>query len=51
MAHFYLDDSLAAQLAGADAPLGAVVRLTGPDARHAVTVSRVRPTERLRLGS
>ena len=50
MAHFYLDDSLAAQLAGADAPLGAVVRLTGPDARHAVTVSRVRPTERLRLG-
>ncbi|MFP5290586.1 MAG: RNA methyltransferase PUA domain-containing protein, partial [Actinomycetes bacterium] len=50
MAHFYLDDSLAAQLAGADAPLGAIVRLTGPDARHAVTVSRVRPTERLRLG-
>jgi len=50
VAHFYLDDSLAAQLAGADAPLGAVVRLTGPDARHAVTVSRVRPTERLRLG-
>lgn len=50
MAHFYLDDSLAAQLAGADAPLGAIVRLTGTDARHAVTVSRVRPTERLRLG-
>lgn len=50
MAHFYLDDSLAAQLAGADAPLGAIVRLTGPDARHAVTVSRVRPPERLRLG-
>lgn len=50
MAHFYVDDSLAAQLAGADAPLGAIVRLTGPDARHAVTVSRVRPTERLRLG-
>jgi len=50
VAHFYLDDSLAAQLAGADAPLGAIVRLTGPDARHAVTVSRVRPTERLRLG-
>ncbi|MDO8337344.1 MAG: 16S rRNA (uracil(1498)-N(3))-methyltransferase [Microcella sp.] len=50
MAHFYLDDSLAAQLAGAEAPLGAIVRLTGPDARHAVTVSRVRPTERLRLG-
>lgn len=50
MAHFYLDDSLAAQLAGADAPLGAIVRLSGPDARHAVTVSRVRPTERLFLG-
>ncbi|KQV24873.1 16S rRNA (uracil(1498)-N(3))-methyltransferase [Yonghaparkia sp. Root332] len=50
MAHFYLDDSLAAQLAGADAPLGAIVRLTGPDARHAVTVSRVRPGEHLRLG-
>lgn len=50
MAHFYLDDSLAAQLASADAPVGAVVRLTGPDARHASTVSRVRPGEHLRLG-
>ena len=50
MAHFYLDDSLAAQLASADASVGAVVRLTGPDARHASTVSRVRPGERLRLG-
>ena len=50
MAHFYLDDSLAAQLAATDAPLGLVVRLTGPDARHASTVSRVRPGEHLRLG-
>lgn len=50
MAHFYLDDSLAAQLASADAPVGAVVRLTGPDARHASTVSRVRAGEHLRLG-
>ena len=50
MAHFYLDDSLAAQLASADAPVGAVVRLPGPDARHASTVSRVRAGEHLRLG-
>lgn len=50
MAHFYLDDSLAAQLASADAPVGAVVRLTGPDARHASTVSRARAGEHLRLG-
>ncbi len=50
MAHFYLDDSLAAQLGEAGREVGAVVRLRGPDARHAVTVSRVRPGERLRLG-
>lgn len=50
MAHFYLDDSLAAQLSEAGREVGAVVRLRGADARHAVTVSRVRPGERLRLG-
>ncbi len=50
MAHFYLDDSLAAQLSQADREVGAVVHLRGADARHAATVSRVRPGERLRLG-
>ncbi len=50
MAHFYLDDSLAAQLREAGRDAGAVVRLRGADARHAVTVARVRPGERLRLG-
>lgn len=50
MAHFYLDDSLAAQLREAGREVGAVVRLRGADARHAATVSRVRPGERLRLG-
>lgn len=50
MAHFYLDDSLAAQLREAGREVGSVVHLRGADARHAVTVSRVRPGERLRLG-
>ena len=50
MAHFYLDDSLAAQLSEAGREVGAIVRLRGADARHAATVSRVRPGERLRLG-
>ncbi len=50
MAHFYLDDSLDAQLREAGREVGAVVRLRGADARHAATVSRVRPGERLRLG-
>jgi 16S rRNA (uracil1498-N3)-methyltransferase len=48
VAHFYLDEALAATMA--DAPLESIVHLTGPDARHAVTVSRVRIGERLRLG-
>ncbi len=51
MAHFYLDESLAAQLdpsgAGGNAT---VVHLRGADARHAATVSRVRVGEQLRLG-
>jgi len=50
MAHFYLDESLAAQLSAAGESAGAVVALRGPDARHAVTVARVRPGESLRLG-
>ena len=50
MAHFYLDDSLGAQLREAGREVGTVVRLRGADARHAATVSRVRPGERLRLG-
>ena len=51
MAHFYLDESLAAQLATAEAGAGdAVVHLRGADARHAATVSRVRVGEQLRLG-
>ena len=50
MAHFYLDDTLDAQLGEAGREVGAVVRLRGADARHAAAVSRVRPGERLRLG-
>jgi len=47
MAHFYLDESLAAQVHD----VGSIVRLRGLDARHAATVARVRPGERLRLGN
>ena len=50
MAHFYLDESLAAQLSAAGEVPGVVVSLQGADARHAVTVARVRPGESLRLG-
>lgn len=51
MAHFYLDESLAAQLADAEAGVGEpVVHLRGADARHAATVARVRVGEQLRLG-
>ena len=51
MAHFYLDDSLAAQLATTEgSPTASVVHLRGPDARHATTVARVRVGEHLRLG-
>lgn len=51
MAHFYLDESLAAQVAAAEGAVGAaVVHLRGADARHAATVSRVRVGEQLRLG-
>ncbi len=51
MAHFYLDDTLALQLASAEAGAGEpVVHLRGSDARHAATVARVRAGEHLRLG-
>lgn len=46
MAHFYLDETLGEQL-DIDP---SVVHLRGPDARHAVTVARVRVGEPLRLG-
>lgn len=47
MAHFYLDAALTPE----DCPPGALVTLGGPDARHAVTVSRVHPGEPLLLGN
>lgn len=51
MAHFYLDESLAAQVAAAEgSPAASVVHLRGPDARHAATVARVRVGEQLRVG-
>ncbi|UYN84074.1 MAG: 16S rRNA (uracil(1498)-N(3))-methyltransferase [Microcella sp.] len=46
MAHFYLESTLSEQL-GVDEN---VVHLRDPDARHAVTVARVRVGEPLRLG-
>ncbi|WP_082383359.1 16S rRNA (uracil(1498)-N(3))-methyltransferase [Frigoribacterium sp. RIT-PI-h] len=45
MAHFYLVDDLVA------ADVGGTVELTGSEARHAVTVSRVRVGEALTLGN
>lgn len=47
MAHFFLDESLTAELC---AP-GATVRIGGSEAKHAVTVSRIRPGEQLLLGN
>lgn len=47
MAHFYLDGALSA----ADCPPGALVTIGGPEARHAVTVSRVHVGESLLLGN
>ncbi|MFT2816516.1 16S rRNA (uracil(1498)-N(3))-methyltransferase [Leifsonia sp. A12D58] len=47
MAHFYLDESLQPD---ACAP-GALVSIGGSEAKHAVTVSRVRPGESLLLGN
>lgn len=47
MAHFFIDEALVA----ADCVAGAVVGITGAEARHAVTVSRVRPGEHLQIGN
>jgi 16S rRNA (uracil1498-N3)-methyltransferase len=46
MSHLYLDESLDL----ADVAPGSVVRLSGDEARHAVTVSRVRAGERIAIG-
>lgn len=45
MAHFYLNEALAA------AAVGATVELTGTEAKHAVTVSRMRVGEQLSIGN
>ncbi|MET1043769.1 MAG: 16S rRNA (uracil(1498)-N(3))-methyltransferase [Microbacteriaceae bacterium] len=45
MAHFYLNEALAA------AVVGATVELTGAEAKHAVTVSRMRIGEQLSIGN
>ncbi|TFC93457.1 16S rRNA (uracil(1498)-N(3))-methyltransferase [Cryobacterium sp. TMT3-29-2] len=47
MAHFFIDEALLAT----DCVPGAVVGITGAEARHAVTVSRVRPGEHLQIGN
>ena len=47
MAHFFIDESLRAE----DCPAGALATITGAEARHAVTVSRVRPGEHLLAGN
>lgn len=47
MAHFYLDEALTQ----ANSQPGAVVSVRGAEAKHAVTVSRIRPGERLLLGN
>ena len=45
MAHFYLTEALAA------ATVGGIVELTGTEAKHAVTVSRMRAGESLSIGN
>ena len=47
MAHFFIDEALLA----ADCVPGSVVGIGGAEARHAVTVSRVRPGEHLQIGN
>jgi 16S rRNA (uracil1498-N3)-methyltransferase len=47
VAHFFLDEALTA---GASQP-GAIVSVRGAEAKHAVTVSRIRPGEHLLLGN
>jgi len=46
MSHLYLDESLDLSSVGP----GVIVELTGDEARHAVTVSRVRAGERIAIG-
>jgi 16S rRNA (uracil1498-N3)-methyltransferase len=48
MAHFFLSEGLGE--ATADPAIGSTVRVTGAEAKHAVTVSRVRQGETLQLG-
>ena len=45
MAHFYLNDELAA------AVVGERVSVTGPDARHAVSVSRLATGDHISVGN
>jgi 16S rRNA (uracil1498-N3)-methyltransferase len=47
MAHFFIDEALRAE----DCAPGALVSIGGAEARHAVTVSRVRPGEHLLIGN
>jgi 16S rRNA (uracil1498-N3)-methyltransferase len=47
VAHFFLDEALRA----GDCVPGAVVSIGGSEAKHAVTVSRIRPGEQLQLGN
>ena len=47
MAHFFLDEGLRS----VDCVAGAVIGIGGAEARHAVTVSRVRPGEHLHVGN
>lgn len=49
MAHFFLDEAL--DTGAAPVLAGSTVSVTGAEAKHAVTVSRVRPGETLLLGN
>lgn len=49
MAHFFLSETLGTT--GPEVVVGATVSVTGAEAKHAVTVSRVRPGETLLLGN
>jgi 16S rRNA (uracil1498-N3)-methyltransferase len=50
VAHFYLAETTGAAAQGADWAVGAHVSLLGAEAKHAVTVSRVRVGESLQIG-
>ena len=47
MAHFFIDETLRSE----DCAVGGLATITGAEARHAVTVSRVRPGEHLLAGN